>query len=111
MGKRKVSNARLISMEYEIHLRKEAEADLTEAYEYYENCRENLGSDFLLCVEETLSRISKNPNNNKIVYKEVRRALVKRFPYGVFYIVQGLDILVIGVLHARKSPSHGQKRT
>ena len=98
-------------MEFSIHIRKEAEADLAEAYEYYESCRENLGSDFILCIEESLSRISKNPNQYKIIHKEIRRALAKRFPYGVFYVVKGSDISIIGVLHARKNPRHWQGRT
>lgn len=98
-------------MEYTIYLRKEAESDLTEAFEYYESCRENLGSDFVLCIEESLSRLSKNPKLNRKIHKDVRRALVKRFPYGVFYIVKDLDITVIGILHARKKPTQWQVRT
>ena len=98
-------------MEYNVYLRKEAELDLAEAFEYYESCRENLGSDFVLCIEETLSRLSKNPKLNSKIHEEIRRALVKRFPYGVFYIVQDLNVSVIGVLHARKKPTKWQNRT
>jgi hypothetical protein len=67
-------------MEYNVYLRKEVELDLAEAFEYYESCRENLGSDFVLCIEETLSRLSKNPKLNREMHKNVRLALVKRFP-------------------------------
>ena len=84
---------------------------MSEAFEYYEGIRENLGSDFILCIEESLSRLSKNPNLNRKIHKDVRRSLVKRFPYGVFYIVNGLNVSVIGVLHARKKPSQWQGRT
>lgn len=94
-----------------MHIRKEAEADIGEAYEYYESCRENLGSDFVLCVEESLDRISRNPNQHKVIHKNIRRALVKRFPYGIFYVVVGASISILGVIHARKNPDHWQKRT
>lgn len=96
-------------MQYSI--RKEAEDDMAEAYEYYESCRENLGSDFLLCIEESFARIAKNPNQYKPIYKDVHRALVRRFPYGVYYVVIEKQISIIGVVHARKNPKHWQERT
>jgi len=98
-------------MSLSIYIRKEAEADIEEAYVYYESCRENLGSDFILCVEESLSRIPKNPAQFKINYKNIHRALVRRFPYGIFYISTNTTVPVIGVLHARKNPNHWKKRT
>ena len=48
-------------MTFSLSIRKEAESDIAEAYQYYEGCRENLGSDFVLCIEESISRIQKNP--------------------------------------------------
>ncbi len=63
-------------MLYALSIRKEAEADIAEAYQYYESCRENLGADFILCTEESFARITKNPNQYKTIYKNVRRALV-----------------------------------
>jgi len=96
---------------YSLSIRKEAEADIAEAFQYYESCRENLGSDFVLCIEELLSRIKKNPGQCKTIYKNVRRALVKRFPYGVYYVNNQNQIVVIGVVHARKNPRHWQARS
>lgn len=48
-------------MDYQISVRKKAEADILEAFEYYESCRKNLGHDFLLCLEERLNKIRRNP--------------------------------------------------
>jgi plasmid stabilization system protein ParE len=96
---------------YSLSIRKEAEADIAEAYQYYESCRENLGSDFILCIEESISRIKKNPRQYKIIYKNVHRALVRRFPYGIYYILKDDRIIILGVLHARKNPKHWQTRS
>jgi toxin ParE1/3/4 len=96
---------------YSLSIRKEAEADIAEAYQYYEGCRENLGSDFVLCIEESISRIDKNPRQYKTVYKNVHRALVRRFPYGVYYVLNNEQIIILGVLHARKNPEHWQARS
>ena len=97
-------------MVYSLSIRKEAEADIAEAFQYYEHCRDNLGSDFVLCIEESLSRIKKNPKQYKTIYKHVHRALVRRFPYGVYYVVNNTQIVIIGVVHARKNPKHWQAR-
>lgn len=97
-------------MKYSLLIRKEAEADIAEAYQYYESCRENLGSDFLLCLEEVFARITKNPSQFQPVYKHIHRALPKRFPYGIYYLALESTILVIGVIHVRRSPSHWKKR-
>ena len=96
---------------YALSIRKEAEADIAEAYQYYESCRTDLGSDFVLCIEESLARIQKNPKQYKRIYKRVHRALVRRFPFGIYYVIDQENISVIGVLHARKNPLHWQSRS
>lgn len=92
-------------------VRKEAEADISEAYEYYESCQTGLGVDFISCVEESFTNIKKNPKQVRAVYENVHRAVVRRFPYGVYYVVLKNNISVIGVVHARKNPDHWQART
>ena len=96
---------------YTLSIRKEAEADIAEAYQYYESCRSNLGADFILCIEESIARIQKNPKQYKRIYKKVQRALVRRFPYGIYYVIVKENISVIGVLHARKNPLHWESRS
>lgn len=98
-------------MPYALTIRREAEADISEAFQYYESCRSNLGSDFLLCIEGSLSRIQKNPEQYKVVYKRIHRALVNRFPYGIYYTVLGDDVVVLAVLHARRNPEYWKSRT
>ena len=98
-------------MIYSLTIRKEAEADLAEAYEYYELCHTNLGSDLLLCIEEAFERITKSPLHYQIIYKDIRRSLSKRFPYGIYYTIRGPSIIVLAVLHARKEPMHWKIRS
>ena len=98
-------------MTYQLSIRKEAEADIAEAYQYYEKCREDLGNDFVSCIEESLARITNNPRQYKTIYKDVHRALVRKFPYGIYYVFRNETVSVIGVLHARKNPRHWQARS
>jgi len=61
----------------------EAEADLMEARDWYEQQRVGLGTRFVLCVDETLERIARTPTLYAVVYRDVRRAVIRRFPYVV----------------------------
>ena len=76
-------------MKYSLSVRKEAKFDINSVFEYYENQRLGLGHDFLLCIEEGLSKIEQSPLYYKIIYKELRRIVVRRFPYRIFYKIQG----------------------
>jgi hypothetical protein len=51
-------------------------------------------------------RCSQHP----IIYKQIYRNFVQRFPFGVYYLVKQDLVLVIAVLHVRRNPLHWQKR-
>ena len=91
-------------------IRPDAEADLNEAYRWHENQREGLGADFSLCFEEALEKVRRNPEIYPLIHKTVRRGLMRRFPYGLFYVVEEETVVVIGVLHARRDPTSWQSR-
>lgn len=97
-------------MSFKIVIRDAAKADLREACEWYDEKRPGLSKDLIACVEETLSKLSKWPNLGIVVYKQLRRAPVHRFPYGVFYVVSEHEISVVGIIHGRRSPRLWKKR-
>jgi len=100
-----------MSVKKKIIIRPEAEADIKDAYDWYEAQRKGLGEGFLLCIEEALSRASRNPEIYSIIYKEVRRVLIHRFPFGVFFLEEEDSISVLAVLHARRNPKAWKGRT
>jgi plasmid stabilization system protein ParE len=89
----------------------EAEADLADAYTWHEERLPGLGSAFLLSVEAVINSISRNPQLYSLVHKNVRRALVRRFPYAVFYIVEESHIAVLAIFHAKRHPATWRKRS
>jgi plasmid stabilization system protein ParE len=91
-------------------IRPEAEADLISARAWYERQREGLGAAFLLCVEEVLERIGRTPEMYIVVYRDIRRALTRRFPYAVYYYIARNEVVVLGILHARRDPREWQSR-
>lgn len=71
----------------EIIIRPEAEQDIKEAFKYYEECSIGLCSDFLLAADTCLSIIQGNVNIYQVIYKKIRRGLIRKFPYGIFYFI------------------------
>lgn len=90
---------------YRLLIRPEAEFDLAAAYRWYEDKDAGLGEEFLRTVEAALRGVQKNPQTHQKTYKEIRRALTKRFPYGIFYLIDNDTVSVLGVLHARRDPA------
>lgn len=98
-------------MTFEIRLRKESNNDLRDAFNYYEQIRQGLGQDFLLCFEYSLAKIKRNPMSFKVVYSGLRRIAIKRFPYRIFYLVDDSTIMITAIFHVRRNPESWQYRT
>lgn len=97
-------------MKYSLIVRPEAEQDIQEAFNWYEQRVLGLGREFLRCVDAAFSKINHSPVVYPIRYKNIRRTLTRRFPFGVFYIITNEEIIVLAVLHARRDPRLWRKR-
>ena len=93
-----------------IRLIPEAEADLTDAYAWYRDRGESLASDFLASFESVLEMLEHHPESFSEVHNQVRRALMRRFPYAVFYVIGAGGPVVVGVFHARRNPTKWKRR-
>lgn len=91
-------------------IRKAAKQDLQDAFDYYQSCLPNLGHEFLLCVDAQMKAIQRMPRRYRQVYGVIRRAVVQRFPYYIYFIETEHLISVIAVLHARRAPADWQSR-
>ena len=91
-------------------VRAEAEADLAASKLWYEEQHDGLGARFLAEVDATFRRIEANPMAFGFVRGKLRRALVHRFPFGVFYVLTEQRIVVVAVLHAARDPRLWGKR-
>lgn len=87
-----------------------AEADLADARAWYESQRSGLGDELIAGVDVALRLVQEHPLTPAIVFRDVRRVLVRRFPYGIFYRVDDDQITVIAVYHARRDPRSWQTR-
>jgi len=87
-----------------------AEREIARAARYYISESEQLGTDFATEVEQTVSRIQRNPMAAVRVETEARRRLCKRFPYAVVYRLLNDEIHIIAVSHLRRRSGYWRRR-
>ena len=78
--------------------------DLASAFDHYERQTQGLGEQFLGAINSAFDAIERYPEMFASVHRDVRRALVARFPYAVFYRVETKQIVVLTVLHTARDP-------
>lgn len=88
----------------------EAELEIFEAALRYEREREGLGFRFEAQVNTVFSRLAVSPFQFPVIEEDVRRALVRDFPYGVFFTTGANVITVLAVLHLRRHPNVWKQR-
>ena len=79
-----------------------ADAELQEVFNQFEDYRDGFGVEFMTVVEAYLARIAVFPEIAPIYLESVRRQIMRRFPYGIFYEVHPARILVTAILDLRQ---------
>lgn len=97
-------------MKRTIRFREEAEAELRAAREWYEARRKGLGMEFLLCIEATLAAIARRPEQFRQLRGEIRRAMVRRFPFAILFAADDEAVVVLSVFHGSRDPADWQRR-
>lgn len=90
--------------------RPEAAADLEDAYDWYEAQRIGLGIEFLTAVADALDSIGAHPEQVPVLHRGTRRALLSRFPYGLFYRIVDDEIVIVACMHAERAPREWKRR-
>ena len=91
-------------MSHPVRLTRLAEADIAQAFDWYEGKKEHLGFEFIDQVERAIRSISEHPLSHRKIIEDVRRCNVERFPYGLWYRVEEDGSIVIACLHHKRSP-------
>ena len=89
-------------MNRRVIIRPNAEADLREAQAWYESQRAGLGDELLDEIRRAVSLLADDPERRPLYYRDFRRLLTRRFPYKLFYRVEGERVIVFRVLHAKR---------
>ncbi|MEW6352519.1 MAG: type II toxin-antitoxin system RelE/ParE family toxin [Thermodesulfobacteriota bacterium] len=93
--------------EYRLLAEPSADLDIEAAFHWYGHEQTGLGRQFPDEVRSPYDRIARRP----LVYREIRsgirRGLVRRFPYAVFFAVEGDVVVVLAVIHVHRNPRNG----
>ena len=98
-------------MRRSVRLRDEADRDLSAAAAWYEQQREGLGHEFLDEALSTFQRIAEQPSSYPVVHRQTRRALMMRFPFGIYFRMEPAHIVVVAIVHGSRHPHRWQGRT
>ena len=98
-------------MRYEVRIRPEAERDVRTAFSWYEKQRTGLGRELVAELDAVYKRLCENPYLYADIRNGVRRAIVRRFPYAVFYLVAEPEVRVLAVIDMARNPAIWEKRT
>ena len=88
-----------------IILRVRAEHDIRGIFEWYESQQSGLGDKFFSQLRAVLEAVRAGPESAPVIYKNVRRAVVPKFPYLVFYVSESARVVVLAVLHSSRNPT------
>jgi plasmid stabilization system protein ParE len=94
-----------------VHFTPAARADVIEAFDWYESRAAGLGSAFQAEMDRQIVRLSENALLFPVIYADVRRARLRRFPYGLFFRIETGDIFVLACFHASRDPRRLEERS
>lgn len=91
-------------MAFDVHFKPLAQAEISEAYAWYQQSHINMGEALLIELEHTSSFLTVNPYLYPAVDGEMRCAHLSRFPYSLFYVVDGDKVNVLSFFHQHRDP-------
>lgn len=84
--------------------------DLIEGFDFYEKQESNLGNYFLDSLFSDIDSLLIYAGIHPIYFKTYYRILSKRFPFAIYYRIEGNDVMVYAVLDCRRNPAWARKR-
>ena len=87
-----------------LQFRPEARLDILEARQWYESQSPGLGSEFARAVDAAAAGILRFPTSNSRVRGDVRKAILRRFPYSLLYFAAQDEVTVLACFHHRRDP-------
>jgi len=88
----------------------EAEKEFNKAIEYYEDIEPELGYDFSVEVYLAIQRSVTLPKAWAVLEGELRRSLVRRFPYGVLYSEEADELFIVAIMNLHRDPDYWKDR-
>src|SRR4051812_5529429 len=84
--------------------RPEAKAEAIEARDWYESRAPGLGGEFVTALEVALAMVLRNPEAFAAIERDLRRVILRKFPYSLVFRQEAGRIIVFAVFHHRRAP-------
>jgi len=88
-----------------IHILDQAEDDLVDGYNFYENQAKGVGTYFLDSLYSDIESLILYAGIHRVRHKEYRRMLSKRFPFAIYYTLSRDEVRIHAVIDCRKDPA------
>ena len=95
-------------MKYELLIKEEAQADITECFQ---QDQPKIGDDFPQTLDDAFEQILPGPEMFATVHNEIRQMKIRRFPYVTSYLSEVDRIVVLAVLHGHRNPEAWKQRS
>lgn len=95
-------------MRYVFH--PEALTEYAEAVQYYAERPVGVAQAFINAIEDTVYRLRESPTRYAVIDEDVRRCMVRRFPYSILYTIEQDYILILAVMHCSRKPGYWKRR-
>ena len=93
-------------MAFEVIYKALAQAEVAEAFEWYEQDHIRIGEKFLDQLKRTNWFLTQNPHLYPCVDGEIRRANLNRFPYALFFVIDGDTVNVLSCFQQSRDPKN-----
>jgi len=98
-------------MNYFLTISEAAEDDIREAFLWYEEQLPNLGTRFEEHISSAMLKILENPLKFQVRHDRVHICFLKKFPYGIHFVLNEDEILIVSVFHTSRNPKRWKQRT
>ncbi|HXS00586.1 MAG TPA: hypothetical protein VN724_08450 [Pyrinomonadaceae bacterium] len=87
-----------------------AEIELNDAAIYFENEKEGLGFRFLAAMQTAVTHIQEHPQASPIIIEDIRRKVLRRFPYNLIYSIKPDRIRILAIASQKRRPFYWHGR-
>ena len=91
-------------MPYSIRYKQAASAEVEAAISRYAQPEINQASAFVKDLERTEAHLRALPALYQKIEGEIRRAVLRRFPYPLFYVIEREEVIVLACMHQHQKP-------
>ena len=95
---------------FSIELSDEAEVDFDKSYEFYYEDSSKVAETFFYRINLCFEDIKQNPKSFPIAHKDLRKYVVKKFPFVIYYRILDKVIQVIAIFHTSRNPEIWKER-